>query len=246
MERQHLANQALGLLSQTPRSDDTSVHLGRAHIAYERGELDTSKDELIKASASAKRGNPLVASIEEMRGLIQEKFGDADGAIEHYKASVAVEPERELPLKRLSELYGIRQDYTNGAMWMERYVATRPLALGHQYGILGDYYLAAQDVPKAIAALRKALEIDAYTFFARYRWAQLYEEQKDNKQATLQYETALKYGFDRDPEIYERLAKLYKAEGRAADALKLVKTGMRIFPTNSDLYRLYGEISRGD
>jgi spermidine synthase len=246
MERQHLANQALGLLSQTTRSDDTSVHLGRAHIAYERGELDKSKDELIQAAASAKRGNPLVASIEEMRGLIQEKFGDADGAIEHYKASVAVEPERELPLKRLSELYGIKQDYVNGAIWMERYVATRPVALGHQYGILGDYYLAAQDVPKAIAALRKALEVDAYTFFARYRWAQLHEEQKDNKQATLQYETALKYGFDRDPEIYDRLAKLYKAEGRTADALKLVKTGMRIFPTNSDLYRLYGEISRGN
>jgi tetratricopeptide (TPR) repeat protein len=222
------------------------VHLGRAHIAYERGELDKSKDELIQAAASAKRGNPLVASIEEMRGLIQEKFGDADGAIEHYKASVAVEPERELPLKRLSELYGIKQDYVNGAIWMERYVATRPVALGHQYGILGDYYLAAQDVPKAIAALRKALEVDAYTFFARYRWAQLHEEQKDNKQATLQYETALKYGFDRDPEIYDRLAKLYKAEGRTADALKLVKTGMRIFPTNSDLYRLYGEISRGN
>ena len=29
-----------------------------------------------------------------------------------------------------------------------------------------------------------------------------------------------------------RLAKLYKAEGRTEDAVKLVKTGMRIFPTN--------------
>ena len=54
------------------------------------------------------------------------------------------------------------------------------------------------------------------------------------------------YGFDRDPEIYSRLAKLYKAEGRTEDAIKLVKTGMRIFPTNSELYRLYGEIGRGD
>jgi len=246
MERRNLANQALGVLSQTPRSDDASLHLAAAHISYDRGELDNSDAELVKAAAIAKPGDPLIASIEEMRGLIKEKFGDADGAIEHYKASVAVDPERELPLKRLSELYGIKQDYVNGAMWMERYVATSPVALGHQYGILGDYYLAAQDVPNAIKALRKGLEIDAYSFWARYRWAQLYEEQKDNENAVRQYETALRYGFDRDPGLYMRLAKLYRAEGREADAIKLVKTGMRIFPTNSELYRLYGEIGRGD
>src|SRR5688572_8122516 len=246
MERRNLANQALGVLSQTPRADDASLHLGMAHIAYDRGELESSDAELVKATASARPGNPLIASIEEMRGLIKEKFGDADGAIAHYKASVEVEPERELPLKRLSELYGIKQDYVNGAMWMERYIATSPVALGHQYGILGDYYLAAQDVPSAIRTLRKGLEIDAYTFWARYRWAQLYEEQKDIKNALVQYETALRYGFDRDPELYMKLARLYQSEGRTADAKALVKTGMRIFPTNSDLYRLYGEIGRGD
>jgi tetratricopeptide (TPR) repeat protein len=181
-----------------------------------------------------------------MRGLIREKFGDADGAIAHYIAAVDAEPERELPLKRLSELYAIQKDYVNGAMWMERYVATTPLALGHQYGILGDYYLAAQDSDNAIKALRKGIEVDAYSFWARYRWAQLQEEQKDHKQAALQYETALRYGFDREPELYARLAKLYQTEGRTADALKLLKTGMRIFPTDPDLYRLYGEIGRGD
>ena len=95
-------------------------------------------------------------------------------------------------------------------------------------------------------ALQKGLEVDAYTFWARYRWAQLFEEQNDSKQAALQYETAIHYGYDRDPEIYMRLAKLYQADGRTADAIKLVKTGMRIFPTNTELYRLYGEIGRRD
>jgi spermidine synthase len=246
MERRNLASQALGVLGQTPRSDEASLHLAIAHIAYQSGELGKADAELVKAKASARPGNPLVASIEEMRGLIKEKFGDAEGAIEHYKASVAVEPDRELPLKRLAELYGMNKDFINGAIWMERYVATKPLALGHQYGTLGDYYLAAQNVPSALNALKKGLDIDIYTFWARYRWAQLYEEQKDNKQATLQYETALKYGFDREPEIYSRLAKLYQGEGRTADAIRLLKTGMRIFPTNSDLYRLYAEIGRGN
>jgi spermidine synthase len=246
MERPNLASQALGFLSQTPRSNDSSLHLARAHIAYDRGDLQTSNSELTQAAAIVNPGDPLIASIEEMRGLIKEKFGDAGGAIEHYKASVEAEPERELPLKRLSELYAIQKDYVNGAMWMERYIATSPLALGHQYGILGDYYLAAQDSENAIKALRKGLEVDAYSFWARYRWAQLHEEQKDLKQAALQYEAALRYGFDREPELYVRLAKVYQAEGRTSDALKLIRTGMRIFPTNPDLYRLYGEIGRGD
>ena len=41
-----------------------------------------------------------------------------------------------------------------------------------------------------------------------------------------------------------KMAKLYQADGRTADAVKMVRTGMRIFPTNLELYRLYGEIGR--
>ena len=246
MERQNLANQAMGFLGQTPRSDDAWLHLAIAQIAYDRGELETTERELRKARDQSKPGNPVLASIEEMGGLVKEKVGDAEGAIAHYKASVAIEPTRVLPLKRLAELYGMRQDFINGAEWMERYVETKPLALGHQYGTLGDYYLAAKNVTKAVQALRAGMEIDPYTFWVRYRLAQLMEEQKDTASAMQQYEKALHYGFDRDPEIYARLARLYQSEGRKADAVRLVKTGMRIFPTNAELYRLYGEISGGD
>jgi spermidine synthase len=246
LERPNLANQAMGFLSQTPRSDDASLHLAIAQIAYNRGELVAAEEELVKAKKSAKPGNLWLASIEEMWGLTRERLGDADGAIEHFKASVAIEPERELPLKRLAELYGMRKDFINGAQWMERYVATKPVGLGHQYGTLGDYYFAARDVPNALRALQLGLQIDGYSFWARYRLAQVLEEQNDTKQAAIQYEAALRNGYNRDPQAYVRLAKLYKAEGRTGDASKLVKKGLRIFPTNLDLYRLYAEIGKGD
>jgi spermidine synthase len=242
MERPNLANQAMGTLGQVPRSDDASLHLAIAQIAYDRGELESADKELQTALVSAKAGNPLVAAIEEMLGLIQEKFGDADMAIEHYKASVEVQPNRELPLRRIAELYGLQKDFINGAEWMERYVATKPLGLGHKYGTLGDYYFAAKDVPKAMKALRTGIEIDPYTFWVRYRLAQVLEEQKDNNNAVQQYEIALRYGLDRDPEIYARLAKLYRLMGRSRDAERLVQRGLRIFPTNSELYRLYAEV----
>ena len=242
MARANLANQAMGTLGQIQRADNVSVHLAIGQLAYDRGELENAESEFKMARESAKPGNRFIPAIEEMRGLIREKVGDVDGAIEHFKASVAAQPERQLPLRRLAELYGMHKDFINGAEWMERYVATKPLALGHQYGTLGDYYLAMQDVPNAIRVLQAGIEIDPYTFWVRYRFARLFEEQKDNARAIQHYEIALRYGFDRDPEIYSRLANIYKAEGRLKDAVSLLQTGLRIFPTNSALYRLYGEM----
>jgi spermidine synthase len=241
MERPNLANQALGLLSQVAPPNAASVHLAIAQLAYDRGELESADTALQKAKQSANSGDPVMANIEEMQGLIREKFGDSEGAIEHYKASVEVEPQRLLPLKRIADLYGFSKDYINGAQWMERYVAAKPLALGHQYGTLGDYYFAAEDVANGTKALRKGIEIDPYTFWVRYRLGQILEEQKDGKAAVEQYEIALRYGFDREPEIYSRLARLYTALGRNSDADRLIRTGFRLFPTNSELYRLYRE-----
>jgi tetratricopeptide (TPR) repeat protein len=242
MERSDLATQAKDFLGQVPRGDDASVHLATAQLAYDRGELQNTEAELKKARESAKPGNRLIPVIEELWGLLREKMGDAEGAMEHFKASVAAEPTRHLPLRRLAELYGMRKDFVNGAQWMERYVATKPLALGHQYGTLGDYYLAMEDTANAIKALTAGIQADPYTFWVRYRLARLFEEQKNNAKAIEHYEIAVHYGYDREPEAYTRLAKLYRAEGRLADAISLLKTGARIFPTDSALYRLYGEI----
>ena len=69
--------------------------------------------------------------------------------------------------------------------------------------------------PMRSEALEKGLEIDAYTFWARYRWAQLHEEQKDTKQAT---PYSMRRRCDTDStgilKSISRLAKLYQAEGR--------------------------------
>jgi spermidine synthase len=243
MERANLANQAMGVLSRTQRSSDASLHLAIAQIAYDRGELGKAEMELEQARAALRPGDSssFSARIEEMWGLVREKTGDAEGAIAHFKRSVEAEPERQLPLKRLAELYGMQKDFINGAMWMERYVATKPLALGHQYGTLGDYYLAAQNVPDALKVLKTGMEVDPYTFWVRFRLARLFEEQKDAKQAIQQYEVALHYGYDRDPEVYSRLAKLYQAEGRDRDAERILADGFRIYPTNIEIYRLYRE-----
>jgi tetratricopeptide (TPR) repeat protein len=87
------------------------------------------------------------------------------------------------------------------------------------------------------------LHIDPYTFWARYRMARLFEERKQNKEALEQYELALQYAFDREPELYVKAASLYTAEGRKKDARRVIARGLRIFPTNTAIYRLYRDMA---
>lgn len=242
MERPSLAAQAVGVLSQVERSSDASLQLALAQTSFDRGDLHGAEEDLQKASMLAEPGSKTMATVHELWGLLRQRQGDEDGAIDHFKLSAQAEPRRQLVLRRLAEIYGKRQDWVNGAHWMEQYVATGPLALGHQYGTLGDYYLANQDLPNALRVLQTGVEIDPYTYWVHFRRARLFEEQKQNVEAIQEYEIAAHYGFDRDPEVYTRLANLYKEEGRGGDALDLLRKGTRIFPTNLAIYRLYREV----
>ena len=50
------------------------------------------------------------------------------------------------------------------------------------------------------------------------------------------------FSYDRDAEIYIRLANIYRAAGRVDRALSVLEKGTRIFPTNVPIYRLYREV----
>ena len=56
----------------------------------------------------------------------------------------------------------------------------------------------------------------------------------------------MRYAFDRDPDIYVKLATLYKDAGRNGDALRVLTKGHRILATNPAIYRLYREVSGSD
>ena len=87
-----------------------------------------------------------------------------------------------------------------------------------------------------------ALRIDPYEYWAHFRMARALETNKDTQGAMKQYEFLLRYAFDRDPDIYIKLATLYRDAGRKADAIRVLKKGRRILSTNRAIYRLYREV----
>jgi spermidine synthase len=241
MNRATLANQAADVLEQVDRGNDASLHLARGQIRFNAGDLDSAEQELLAGRKIPAAEPRVVAGLEEMLGLLYQRLGDPDRAIPHFEAAVAAEPTRQLPLRRLAEIYGANEDWTNGARWMEAYVATGPLGIGHQYGTLGDYYLAGRDIQNAAKAFKTGMEKDPYTFWVHFRMGRMFEEQQEIPQAIQHYEIASRYGFDRSSDVYVRLATLYKNNGRFGDAVSLLERGRRIFPTNLDIYRLHRE-----
>jgi len=242
IKRSNLANQAMALLAQTDRRDPATLHVAIARIDLDSGNLSAAEEALRKASESQKTEGPVYAETEELWGSFYERFGAQTDAIAHYEHAVTADDSRALSFKKLAELNATKQDWNQAARWMERYVAFKPREIGQSWALLGDYRLAANHPESAMAALETALRLDPYTYWARWRLARLFEERKQFENAVEQYEFTLKYAFDRDPDVYLRLAKLYQTMGRAADAERVIAKGRRIFATNAEIYRLYQDI----
>jgi spermidine synthase len=241
-KRTNLANQAMALLAQVPRKEDASLQLSIAMLNIDSGNFDRAEESLKQADAMMKPGSPLFGEKEELWGLVYESLGATDRAGEHFRRSFEAEPSRPLPLRKLADIAAKEQSWKEAAEWMEKFVDTKPPSLGHYWAMLGDYRLAAEQLDGAVQALETALQVDPYVFWAHYRMARVFENRKDTENAIKEYEFIMRYAFDRDPDVYVKLAKMYKDTGRKRDALRVLAKGARILPTNPSIYRLYREI----
>ncbi|HLH32084.1 MAG TPA: tetratricopeptide repeat protein, partial [Terriglobia bacterium] len=241
-KRTNLANQAMGLLAQVPKKEPASLQIAMAKLNMDSANLTRAEELLKDARAQLKPESPLTGEEEELSGLLYEALGNTDQAKLHYRNSVKAEPDRPQPLRKLAELAAKDQSWSEAGDWMEQYVATQPQQAGHFWAMLGDYRLGADQVEQGSKALQTSLQVDPYTYWAHYRMARLFEKNKDTENAIKEYEYIVRYDFDRDPDVYVKLATLYKAAGRKSDALRVLTKGHRIFAPNSAIYRLYHEV----
>jgi tetratricopeptide (TPR) repeat protein len=241
-DRSNLANQAMALLAQVQRKEEASLQLAIARLNLDSGNLQHAEESLKEADPLVKPRSPLAGEKEELWGVLYETLGNTTQAKQHFELSVQSEPERPLPLRKLAEITAKNESWDEAAMWMERFIATKPASLGHYWAMLGDYRLAGEHLDEAVQALETALRIDPYVYWAHYRMARVFEQRKDTENAIREYEFMIKYAFDRDADIYVKLATVYKDAGRKRDAIRVLAKGSRILPTNPSIYRLYREI----
>jgi spermidine synthase len=246
MKRSNLANQAMGMLASLQRKEEASLHVAIARLNLDSNSYSAATDSLAKADASIRPGSPLLAEKEELWGVLYDEMGSDTDAMQHLLLAVAADPSRSLSLQKLAEICARNQDWEEAAKWMKLYIETRPQSLGHYWAMLGDYYLAAENTDEALKALQTAVQIDPYSYWARFRMARVFEQKEDVENAVEQYEFIVKYAFDRDADVYVNLATLYKNSSRNEDALRVLEKGHRIFPTNVPIYRLYQEVRGGD
>jgi spermidine synthase len=242
MKRPNLANQAMATLGQVERRNPSSLHLAIAQLDLDSGNLASAEDALTKASSTQTVEDPLYADTEELWGIYYRKSGAPLEGVRHFMNAVSADPNRPVSLKQLAEICAQNQTWDEAAQWMERYIAQKPRDSAESWAMLGDYRLAGNHPEIALEALETSLRLDPYTYTARWRMARLFEDRKQSETAIEQYEFLVKYAFDRDPEVYLRLAKLYQAEGRRKDAQRVMAKGRRIFATNAEIYRLYEDV----
>ena len=246
MDRSNLANQSMALLAQSTRKEEATLHLAMARLNLESESLSNAEDSLRKADQFTKEHTPIYAEKEELWGRLYDAMGNVDEAAIHYLRAALSDPSRPQPLRKLAEISAHNQDWVEAARWMRQFIETRPSGAGHYWAMLGDYYLADQNLSEAVKALQTAIEVDPYSHWARYRMARAFELREDIPNAIEHYEFLVKYAFDRDAEIYVKLATIYKNENRMDDALRILKKGHRLFPTNVPIYRLYQEVRGAD
>jgi spermidine synthase len=241
-KRTNLANQSMALLAQVPKKEDASLQLAIAKLNIDSGNFGRAEEALKQADSQMKPDSPLFGEKEELMGMLYQTLGQLDDAKKHYEKSAMTMPIRPLPLRRLAEMAAKDQSWVEAASWMEKFVQTQPQQPGYYWAVLGDYRLSAEQIEKGSEALQTALHLDPYVYWAHFRMARVFEKSKDNDSAIKQYEFMLRYAFDRDPDIYLNLAKLYKDAGRREDALRVLAKGHRILATNPAIYRLYREV----
>ena len=241
-KRSNLANQAMALLAQVPKKEEASLQLAIAKLNIDSANFGRAEEALKQADSQIKPGSPMLGEKEELKGLLYESLGQNDQAKQHFELAVQADAMRPLPLRKLAELAAKDQSWTEAAKWMQQFLKTEPQQLGHHWAVLGDYWLAAEQVEPGSQALETALRIDPYVYWGHFRMARAFEKNKDSEGAMRQYEFLLRYAYDRDPDVYINLATLYKDAGRNRDALRVLTKGRRILATNPAIYRLYRQV----
>jgi len=242
-ERMEDAAQVLRELSASDRSSDLGLLVATARVNIATGRYAEAEDALALADQVAGESATYAAERFELRSQLGERTGDLPGAIRNLARAGSLDPSRTDDIRRLAELYAIDGRWDEAAQWMQVFIQTAPHRISLYWELQGEYLIAGGRQLEAIDAFETALEIEPYSYLAPLRLAEVEESQGNLDAAIGLLEPLTDYAVDRDPEIYVRLVELYTMVGRESDARRVAGKGRRIFPSHTEIYKLYRDLT---
>ena len=142
----------------------------------------------------------------------------------------------------LAKLYFSLEDYANAEKHAlsavslgEKHKAPREFMV-EQYLLLSKIYQAQKQTDKALEYAQKAADVDPTKTAPLKRKGQVFEAQKKDEKARLEYLRALKLD-DKDPETYALLANQDFKKGKKKSAMEWLRMGVRRNPTSATAFR---------
>jgi tetratricopeptide (TPR) repeat protein len=165
---------------------------------------------------------------------------DFDTAELLYRQILGREPRHLAALSGVAEVLRSRQRWNTAADWQRRYLEAKPAPVAEDYARLGEILYRAGKYAEAEPALRRAIQMEPYSYLARRYLGELCADLSRWDEAGEHLGFVERYFPDTDARTYTLLARVQTQLGDARAATRTMRKAQRIFPNHSELKRILG------
>ena len=221
----------LDALEKYPADAETYLLRGRWLIAA--GRYDAAR----AAFDSALQMDPGYLNADLGLAEISRLHHDFAGAESRLLSCLARHPNSVPVLSSLAVMERSRLHWTEAIDWETKRIAADPAPPLEAQEFLGDLSFRAGDYTSAARTYIDVLNRDPYFIYAHWVLGEILRRSQRWDEARTQLEVVIRYAPTRDPNQYVSLADVYRNLGRTHEAQSTLDKGLRIFPSNPDLFK---------
>jgi tetratricopeptide (TPR) repeat protein len=187
--------------------------------------------------------------------LACRKMGDHQQAVEYFHKTILLDPSNinacynyAVELDNISgdklspaQTAALKAAYQGAAKAAQVHPKDNKDILQVSYNRLGDLYAKSDDIPKAIAVLNKAVELDDGDYDAHYQLGLLYHRDKNYLKMVEEYEKAVKIQPDKEDARFNLAVAYFNQEQYAAAYEQFAYITEKINPSNSEVLALQAQ-----
>jgi len=225
-------------LETQPITANSAVILGRMALA--RDNLDAARRAFDQALAIDRNSSDALWASAELNRRIGTAASE-QAAWDEYQTILKREPNNLPALASLMHLDVDNSRWAEAVDLQQRLIAAKPHPSAADYEELAEVLLRVRQDEQARSALQQSLAIDPYNFKAHLVLGVLFRHEELWTDAQEQLEFVRRFSPDADPGTYSLLYEVDTALGQTRAASEALRFGLRVFPGDANLQRLYAQ-----